>query len=111
MPPFTKTSDLIRVCAGNCQRMTRPTSVLKTQAPDTITRVNGTHCGPCWKALTATDAPAVDPAVEAARKEALQAERQAAAHRAREAVEAQRAARQAKRLARPVSMGQSMVRI
>jgi hypothetical protein len=46
-----------------------------------------------------------------ARKERESAERVAAAHRAREAVERDRAVRARRRIVRPVGLGQSVVRI
>lgn len=113
MPPFPKSDNPIRKCEGTCGRMTRSTKFSKEKYPDTVTRVTATHCQACHRALVNEGKVEVIPreAARDARKEALAAERQAAAHRAREAIERERLNRQMRRLARPVSMGQSMVRI
>lgn len=103
----------IRKCEGTCGRMTRNTKMSKDKFPGTVTRVTATHCQACHRALVnAGDAelPAKELAREA-RKEALAAERVAAALRVREQVARERAARQARNTVRRVSMGQSMVRI
>ena len=107
--PYT---EQIRKCQGPCGRMTRNTKMSKDKYPGTVTRVTATHCQACHRAMVREGTATVLPKEDArdARKAQLQAERQVAAHRAREAVERDRAARQARRL-RPVSMGQSMVRI
>jgi hypothetical protein len=113
MPPFENNPPQIRPCQGPCGRMTRNTKMSKAQYPDTVTRVTATHCQSCHKALVnAGDAelPAREAAREA-RKLALQEERQAAAHRARQAIEVERAARARRRIPRRVGVGQSMVRI
>lgn len=112
MPPFPKQGDQIRKCEGTCGRMTRNTKMSKDDYPDTVTRVNGTHCQACYRALAEPD-PSFEKmmARREERKQALAVERLAAAERVRAQVAADRAARAAKRRARPVSMGQSMVRI
>jgi hypothetical protein len=113
MPPFPKSENPIRMCEGTCGRMTRNTKMSKAQYPDTVTRVTATHCQACNRALVDTgdaDLPAKEAAREA-RKLALQEERQAAAHRARQAIEVERAARARRRIPRRVGVGQSMVRI
>lgn len=113
MPPFENNPPQIRPCQGPCGRMTRNTKMSKAQYPDTVTRVTATHCQACHKALVnAGDAelPAREAAREA-RKAALSVERLAAAERVREQVVRERAARQARRMVRPVTMGQGMVRI
>jgi hypothetical protein len=93
--------------------MTRSTKYPKSKFPDTVTRVTATHCQACHKALVNEGKVETVPkeAARDARKEELAAERIAAAHRVREQVERERLARQMRRIPRPVSMGQSMVRI
>jgi hypothetical protein len=93
--------------------MTRNTKMSKAKYPDTVTRVTATHCQSCNKALVNEGAVEQVPkeAAREARKLALQEERQAAAHRARQAIETERAARARRRVPRRVDMGQSMVRI
>lgn len=113
MPPFDNQPPQIRPCEGPCGRMTRNTKMSKAKYPDTVTRVTATHCQACNRALVDTgdaDLPAKEAAREA-RKLALQEERQAAAHRARQAIEVERAARALRRIPRRVGLGQSGVRI
>lgn len=84
----------------------------KEMYPDTVTRVTATHCQSCNKALKALDPDHAEVLAEQqARKDQLAADRIAAAHRAREAVEADRAARRHRGAARRISLGQSTVRI
>jgi hypothetical protein len=42
---------LLKVCGGECKRITRPSSVKKALAPDTVTRQGGNMCQLCLTAL------------------------------------------------------------
>lgn len=99
MASFQRGADKIRLCGGTCGRKTRPTSVLKKAAPDTVTRINGTHCGPCWAAVSGKDRPvkAPDPAEVAAEKERKRQAGYDAAFKAEEIFARQRRERIAKR--------------
>lgn len=119
MPPFPNSEHVIRACEGPCGRMTRPSKVTAAAAaalgfPDTITRYDGKRCGVCWKALP-ENAPSPEEQArldtKAARKAALAADRLESAHRARQAMEVERAARQNRRIVRRVGLGQTGVRI
>lgn len=109
MAVLTPTENRIRPCAGPCGRMTRPSSLAKSDYPDTVTRQNGTHCGTCFRGVAAEQKPEGRELTAAA--EARRTQRLADAEQARKAYEAQRAARAKARIPRRVSMGQSMVRI
>ena len=111
MPPFPTTKDQVRKCEGTCGRLTRNTKMSKADYPDTITRVNATHCGSCFKALPENVRPKPTPRQLSTAQEKLRAERLESAHRAREQVEADRQARIQRRMVRRVPMGQAMVRI
>lgn len=111
---FEKDPDPCRPCGGTCGRMTRPNRAKIEDYPGTVTRETRTHCKTCHqreqRALAAADAEG-KAAAELARRERLQTERIAAAHKVRETMAAQRAARAKARIVRRVDMGQSMVRI
>lgn len=111
MPPFNNQPPQVRKCEGTCGRLTRNTKMSKAAYPDTITRVNATHCGACFKALPENQRPKPTPRQLSAAQEKLRAERLESAHRAREALEADRQARIRRRMVRRVGTGQTMVRI
>lgn len=39
--------DQLRVCGGDCGRITRPSRWKAAQYPDTVPRADATHCGVC----------------------------------------------------------------
>lgn len=85
--------DQLRICAGECGRMTRNAKTSAAQYPGTVSRFSGDYCQKDWRALP-ENAP--DPEVVAARERARQEKLNAgyeAAFAAREQFEAQRRAR------------------
>ena len=91
--------------------MTRPSSIPKAKAPNTVTRQNGTHCGSCFKAMPENERPKPEEREMSEAQRKLREERLAAAHLARETLERQRAARARARIPRRVGLGQTGVRI
>lgn len=61
----------LAVCLGRCGRMTRPTSIRKAEAPDTVARQAGGRCQQC---LREVDVTALDPEARAAEPEEMDEE-------------------------------------
>jgi hypothetical protein len=99
MGKFVKDPDRLRPCKGTCGRMTRNTKMLARDFPDSVVRVNADYCAACQKDIAIANGTYKAPPSEAKSEEIkarTEAERIAAAFRARETLERQRRERQAR---------------
>lgn len=109
------TDERIRPCQGTCGRMTRTTKMRAKDHSGTVSRCNGTHCGKCWdehlETVGVVPTRKAKPQADKADREAVRRSREVQAAQTRAEFERARRARIAKRMVRPVRMGQSEVRI